>query len=272
MPEGPEIKRLADAIRGVVGGHVVTEVEIAAKAFKRYEKELLGKRVEAIEPRGKATVFVFEGDYNVFTHLKLYGRWVFVEAGKKVETTRQIKFGIKTNHGAVYLCSSPDVTVLHDEDLEEHPYLASLGPDVLDDSVDVELLLERIKRPEWKKVPLGKLMLEQKFSAGVGNYLRSEILFVSKMRPEVRPRDLDDTRLRDLLEHWIAIPRRSYEAKGVTTPDAYVADQKAQGSSRDDYRFHVYKRADKPCIVCKDTIVEDKHASRRIFLCPTCQA
>lgn len=271
MPEGPEIKRLADAIRSVVGGHEVLEVEIAAQPFKRYEQELLGKRVQAIEPRGKATVFVFEGDYNVFTHLKLYGRWLFVGAGETLDTTRQVKFGVKTEHGGVYLCSAPDVTVLHDEDLDEHPYLASLGPDVLDKSTSVEQLLARIKQPAWRKAALGKLMLDQKFSAGVGNYLRSEILFVSGLRPELKPQQLDDDTLTELLEHWLAIPRRSYDAKGVTTPDSYVADQQAEGATRDDYRFHVYKRAGAPCIVCKDTILETKHGGRRIFICPTCQ-
>lgn len=273
MPEGPEIKRLADAIEGIVGGEEVLEVEIAASAFKRYEKDLLGKRVEQVEPRGKATIFRFEGDYNVFTHLKLYGRWVFVGEGEKLDTTRQVKFGLMTKKGGVYLCSSPDVTVLHDEDVEQHPYLAKLGPDVINDaSVTTKVIEERLGEKKWSKMPLGKLLLDQSFAAGIGNYLRSEILFVAKLLPEAKAVELDDAKRSALAHAILELPRRSYHEKGVTTPDAHVAQQKALGKGREDYRFFVYKRAGEACIECGETIEERTHGSRRIFVCPGCQA
>lgn len=272
MPEGPEIKRLADAIEGIVGGEEVTHVEIAAGAFKRYEKELLGKRVEQVEPRGKATIFHFGGDYNVFTHLKLYGRWVFVGPDEELDTTRQVKFGLRTQKGGVYLCSSPDVTVLHDEDLEQHPYLAKLGPDVINDERVTPATIEaRLKHKSWSKKPLGKLLLDQSFAAGVGNYLRSEILFVSRLLPEAKAIELDEAQIAALARAILELPRRSYHEKGVTTPDAHVEAQKALGKAREDYRFFVYKRAGEPCLECGSPIEERTHGSRRIFVCPGCQ-
>ncbi len=272
MPEGPEIKRLSDAISDVIGGQEVLEVEIAAKAFKRYEDKLVGKKVSEVEPRGKATLIRFDGEYNVFTHLKLYGRWVFVKKGEALDTTRQVKFGIKTANGGVYLCSSPDVVVLHDEDVELHPYLAKLGPDVLDErGVDEAVVLARLDAPAWSRKAVGKLLLEQGFLAGIGNYLRSEILFVTGLRPEFKVRDLDASQREALAKACLSIPRRSYHGQGVTTLEAYVEQQRALGKERADYRFHVYKREGLPCLTCQTTIKEGTYGGRRYFYCPSCQ-
>src|SRR3546814_3441858 len=38
---------------------------------------------------------------------------------------------------------------------------------------------------------LGGLLLDQGFLAGMGNYLRSEVLFAANLLPQRRPRDLD---------------------------------------------------------------------------------
>ena len=272
MPEGPEIKRLSDAIRRVVGDEVVTGVEIAKPILKRYEAQLKGARVVGVVPRGKATVFEFSNDLCVYTHLQLYGRWFFAKGDEVPDVNRQLKFSLQTERGGVFLYSSPDVEVHHREDLATHSYLSKLGPDVLDDSTTSAQLVKLLKEPSWSKQALGKLLLEQSLTAGVGNYLRSEILFVSGLRPERKPAELSSGQLDELARHWLEIPRRSYTHQGVTTPDEHVAQRKALGEERDEYRFYVYKRAGKPCLVCGTSIEEEEYGSRRIFVCPRCQS
>ena len=51
-------------------------------------------------------------------------------------------------------------------------------------------LQERLESPLFLRRRTGSLFLDQAFLAGTGNYLRSEILFVSGVHPSRRPCDL----------------------------------------------------------------------------------
>lgn len=269
MPEGPEIKRIADAMTRAVGGQIAQKVEFDSKRFKRYEDELEGKKIVSITPRGKAMLVDFEGGVHVYAHLQLYGRWYFEKDGKRPK--RAVKFAVHGPEWSAYLCSTNNIAVLETPDLAEHKYLSNLGPDALDENVTVEDVIALLRSDDWKKKPVGKLLQEQSFIAGVGNYLRSEILFVCGLRPQAVPARMDDDALEDFAQKILYITRRAYELEGVVTPDDYIAEQKAAGAKRDAYRFHVYKREGKPCIQCGGAIELSEYSSRRIFICPTCQ-
>ena len=57
------------------------------------------------------------------------------------------------------------------------PFLVVWGPDILDPSLTPQTIVERLTSTRFQNQSLGKLYLDQRFLAGVGNYLRSEILF-----------------------------------------------------------------------------------------------
>ena len=52
MPEGPEIRIAADKLDRAVGSSVVTQVFFAFGHLKRYEKQMRGRRIAAVESRG----------------------------------------------------------------------------------------------------------------------------------------------------------------------------------------------------------------------------
>ena len=79
--------------------------------------------------------------------------------------------------------------------------------------------------------------------AGIGNYLRSEILFTAGVNPSVRPKDLSTARIGKLARATLSISRRSYETGGITAPQAIIRRLKKRGLSRSAYRFSVFARA-----------------------------
>ena len=70
--------------------------------------------------------------------------------------------------------------MLTPEQLTTHPFLQRVGPDVLDPNLTPEVVKERLLSPRFRNRQFAGLLLDQAFLAGLGNYLRVEILDVYK--------------------------------------------------------------------------------------------
>ena len=161
--------------------------------------------------------------------------------------------------------------MLDEDDVGTHPYLAKLGPDALDTAVHWRDVLVQLRDKRFNGRSLAALYLDQAFVAGIGNYLRSEILFVARLHPLLRPRDCTSGELGRLARATLDITRQAYETAGVTNKPGRVARLKKAGATRRDYRFAVFARTGKPCYVCEGRILREALTSRRIYTCPNCQ-
>ena len=91
MPEGPEIRRAADALAAAVIDQPLTDVGFAFPQLKHYRDRLIGERIIAIEPRGKALLTHFSNGLTLYSHNQLYGVWKVVNAGETPETKRDLR-------------------------------------------------------------------------------------------------------------------------------------------------------------------------------------
>jgi endonuclease-8 len=114
-------------------------------------------------------------------------------------------------------------------------------------------------------------LLDQHFLAGVGNYLRSEILFVAGLHPALRPLDCDDEQLIALADAAVGLARRAYRHNGVTNDLQLARALKVEGQSRSRYRHWVFARGGRPCRQCGTAVLDTVVAGRRLNLCPICQ-
>ncbi|MEO1590343.1 MAG: endonuclease VIII [Cyanobacteria bacterium J06632_22] len=269
MPEGPEIRKAADRVEKAVKPHPVTEISFAFEHLQPYETELTGRAICAVETRGKAMLIHFDNDLSIYSHNQLYGVWMVRSAYDYPATRRQLRLAIHNAKKSALLYSASDIEVLTPDQIPVHPFLAKLGPDILSTTPE-QVLAQLYAKPHHRRQFTG-LFLDQHFLAGVGNYLRSEILFVARLHPRQRPVDCDEATLRELAESAIAIPYQSYRYNGITN-DLDLANQlKARGQKRGQYRHWVFNREGKPCRICATPIVKDVASSRRFYYCPTCQ-
>lgn len=270
MPEGPEIRREADRIGRVLAGRRVASIRFAFDHLQPWQDELRGSLVRAVESRGKALLVRFDCGLNVYSHNQLYGRWYVKPRGQKPRTNRQLRLAIETNTHAALLYSASEIEVLRDEELPEHEFLAKLGPDVLDTRVRVPEVVERLRDERFRRRSLGALLLDQSFVSGLGNYLRSEILFVARIDPGQRPRDLTDDQTEELAHAILEIARRAYRLRGITNDPDDARRLRAEGVPRRDYRHYVFGRARKPCRLCGEPIAQHTSAGRRLYQCRAC--
>ncbi|MEM9977241.1 MAG: endonuclease VIII [Cyanobacteria bacterium P01_D01_bin.2] len=271
MPEGPEIRKAADKIESALKAKPTSEVFFAFEHLKPYESKLTGQTVNRVETRGKALLIHFENALSIYSHNQLYGVWMVRRAHNYPTTKRQLRLALHNHRKSALLYSASDIEVLTPEQIPHHPFLSRLGPDVLNPNLRPDHVLELLMAKQNQRRQLVTLYLDQHFLAGIGNYLRSEILYVARIYPRLRPIDCSDAQLAALADASIAIPYQSYRYGGITS-DLDLANQlKAQGQKRSQYRHWVFGRAHRPCRVCETPIVKAFASSRRYYYCPLCQ-
>ena len=272
MPEGPEIRRAADKVARVLVDRPVVAVEFGLKPLRRFEKRLTGAIVTAVETRGKAMLTRFDNGLTLYSHNQLYGKWFTTRRPRLPKTGRQLRVGLHTETHSALLYSASDIEVLSKRGLTKHPFLSRVGPDILDPDLTADAIVERLESATFRNRALGGLYLDQAFLAGIGNYLRSEILWAARVDPYSKPSALDAAARRAIARETIAISRRSYRTRGVTAPPKQAKHRKALGMSYAQYRFQVFGREGLECYACGSAIERATMGSRNLFICRECQA
>ncbi|MGD2007428.1 MAG: hypothetical protein PVJ95_04080 [Cellvibrionales bacterium] len=132
-------------------------------------------------------------------------------------------------------------------------------------------MAERLNSKAFSGRALNSVCLDQAFLARLGNYLRSEILFVAGINPASKARELSKGQIDKLARTTLEISQRSYALAGVAFPERQYKALKKQGASYGKARFFVFGRASQPCRICKTKIQRAIANSRRIYTCTSCQ-
>lgn len=272
MPEGPEIRLAADRIARVLEGKQIVDVSFGLPQLAGRESEFVDARVTELETRGKALLTHFDNGLTIYSHNQLYGRWYVVKRDAYPKTNRSLRLALHTKTHSALLYSASDISIWDQFELDLHPFLARIGPDILNPLLTWREVSERLHCQKFHRRSVASLYLAQDFLAGIGNYLRSEILFDAGINPLARPEDLSRTQLNCLGRSTLKISQRSYRTAGLTNPPRRVAALRKQGLRRGEYRHAVFGRVNKPCYECGVPIQKDSLAGRRLYWCPDCQA
>ena len=268
MPEGPETRRMADKI----GSALINKKIDSINYFHPSLKGLNRTKVIIIEvtSRGKAVVIRFNNGMSIISHNQLYGRWTTNYLKTKIKHNRKLRIEFCVNNKAIRLWSATDIKYLKTMDENSHNYIKNLGPDVLDETTTYDVILKRLVDKKFKNRNLAGLLLNQNFIAGLGNYLRSEILFYSKIMYDKKPKDLNLDEKNSLSKNIKDISIRSYKQKGKTLFEDDLM-LKYLDSSVKRRRFMVFARENLRCFICNSKIKKEYISSRRIYYCTVCQ-
>ncbi|MDH3761333.1 MAG: endonuclease VIII [Gammaproteobacteria bacterium] len=272
MPEGPEIRLAADRVAEALAGRIATRVVFDFDRLRQYEDLLSGHRVSEIKTRGKAMLTCFDNGWVIYSHNQLYGRWYVCPPGEFPDTARHLRLAIHNNHHSALLYSASDIEVMPVMDVDKHPFLARLGPDILSDRPSAEQIVDRLRTTQFCNRQLAGLLLDQGFLAGLGNYLRAEVLNAAGLHPLRKPADCSERQLHKLARIIIKLTLRSYRTQGVINPPSLVKRLKAEGKTlKQDYRFAIYNRAGQACYLCGHAIDCSNAGGRKMYFCPNCQ-
>ena len=271
MPEGPEIRREADRLARVLVDAPLERVWFRFPHLQEHADDLAARRVTAVRAWGKALLTEFDDGRTIYSHNQLYGRWYVVRAGTEPSTGRDLRLALETPTHRALLYSASEIDLLEPGGWAAHPFLSKLGPDVFAATTTPAFLRRRMTSRPFARRPLGRLLMDQAFLAGLGNYLRTEILFAARIHPARRPVDLGEDELAELSRQIRRMARRAYETKGETADRAFVRARARQGLPRRACRHWLFEREEEPCPACGTTIRRETVDGRRLYLCTQCQ-
>ena len=271
MPEGPEVRRAADRIERAVARQplvrCVLEHPVLAAAQDEFEDVVLN----SVDTYGKAFVLNFSNNRSIYVHLQLYGRWVTGLLKSKDKTKRTLRMRLETKTHFASLYSATDIFLLKPEDVPKHPFIKKIGPDLLKKGYRANHVSQRLAKAKFERRKLGGLLLDQSVFAGIGNYLRSEILFRANLHPDRKLKSLSKEERKSLASMIYGTTQRAYVTGGLTVDDAHVAQCKKRGLTRRNYRHYVFDREGRSCPMCGTEVQKVMSAGRRLYFCPVCQ-
>lgn len=272
MPEGPEIRQAADEIAQILEGKVIESAALHHDTLSSAKRYIVGEKVTQIECHGKALLTHFSSGRTIYSHNQLYGIWCCVPRDQLPQTNRVLRLALHTKDNSALLYSATDISLWKTSEVRQHPFLQRLGPDVLAKDTNFETVLAQLNGPKFRNRQLATLYLDQGFIAGLGNYLRSEILLFAGVHPTSKPSELDSATLLKLAKTTLSISQRTYRTRGLTLPPKLMPKARSKnGRVYEPDRFAVFAREAMPCRVCETPIERGEMTSRRIYWCPTCQ-
>lgn len=253
MPEGDTLVRTAVGLRTFLLGRTVTAAS-ARQPGPRAER-LVGATVTAVEAAGKNLLIRLDNGLEIRTHLGMHGSWHRYRPGERWHRPPARARLVMEVPGWVAVCFDAPVVELFEARAERlHPSLSRLGPDLSKDSFDADETLRRLRDAAPSGRSVADVLLDQRALAGIGNEVKSEVLWQARVWPWTAIPDLDDTGLAGL----VAL------ARGILR----------EGAATGRRPRHVYRRAGRPCPRC-GTIILVRHQGtdlpRLTFWCPSCQ-
>lgn len=217
MPEGPECHYTAYNLNSHLRDKTLLRVEIIGgrydkhgppEGFNDLQKEIKTGDViiKGVCAKGKLIYFLLSNHQVILSTLGLKGAWC--QAFSK-------------HCGIVIEAMAPSVTYWFRDQLHFGTFsvisldklpakLATLGPDVTVGEVIPNWRGLCRKHPRWE---ISKFLMAQNKIAGIGNYLKAEVLYAAKICPHAIIDDLTDKELTELETQLMTIPAASYRSK-----------------------------------------------------------
>lgn len=271
MPELPEVETFKEKLKAklinkkIVAAEVYwsnTIVDISTIDFKN---NLVNQVFIDIKRRGKWLVFELS-DYYLLVHLRMEGKFFFKNTEEDIGKHEHVIFKLEDidlrfhdtrKFGKMYL--------LNKEEAYTRKPLSELGLEPFDDNLTVSYLKDKYQR---KSLHIKEVLLDQKIVVGIGNIYADEILFLSKINPYRRAKELNDNELAAIIENTKGVLDKAIKLGG-TTIRTYMAPDHSKGSFQDELVVH--GRANLPCKVCGTIITKEFIGGRGTYYCTSCQ-
>lgn len=268
MVEGHSVHRVAHALRARMVGRRFKASSPNGR-FADGAALIDGRRFEKIEAVGK-NLFAFfvavSGSTAVepvvmHVHFGMAGVWSIFEpdAEQVPDVTPTTRLRLE-GEGLVSHLSA--MTVAHGGLELYEQKRAALGHDPLRDDADPDALWERVRHSAKS---IGQLLMDQSYFTGPGNIYRAEILFVARVHPEIRGRELEREQFDRIWTATVALLRRGFATGSILT----VEPEEAARLGKPELRRFIYNRS--RCGVCDGSVVSWDMSGRTCYACPRCQ-
>lgn len=272
MPEGPEVRTVANTLAQKLVGHKLGKLWHSDFSLRRkvdYERlgSLQNAAIDGVTSYGKMLFISVEQKTAMLAQLGMTGQLKVENADAPVlphthirwpllNTPLEIRYVDPRRFGLIEACDEEGKKAI----------ISKLGPDPFYfKKKDYPALIFAIKR---SRRAIKEVLLDQSVIAGVGNIYASEALFRAFMHPETPAYLLKDSECRVLFASVLEVMEQAFENSGTTFSN-YVDGTGQKGNNQAFLR--VFQRESLPCILCRTSILRITQGGRSTFFCPRCQ-
>lgn len=212
MPEGPEAKCVADDLHLHLEGGIITSVTIYPLAkgdnLSRLRENLV---LEKVYSKGKKVILCF-GNENLVTSLGMEGKYRYEEPSHvHFHLTFLVKNEVKNLYYSDHRFGSNKFC---EDEASFRDAVKNVGPDLLQDDIPFEKYTTIMDA--HKRSTISNWIYEQSYFSGIGNYLRSEILYKARIHPKRKISSLTLEEKKTLYSVTKDTIQEAYEKGGLT--------------------------------------------------------
>ena len=271
MPELPEVETVRKALLLKLQNKKIINITILhnnvfnKNNIEEVKQKIKNQTINDIKRRGKWLVFELD-NYYLLSHLRMEGKYLYRNNSQKVEKHELVIFNINNEFELRYkdVRKFGKMELVEKDKLNESS-LKKLGYEPWDKNLTIAYLKEKYKN---KNIPIKTLLLDQSIIVGIGNIYADEILFLSKINPHTKGKNLTEKNLKDIIENTKKVLETAIK-EGGTTIRSYTSEEGVTGLFQNDLNVHM--KENEPCLVCKTKIKKDKIGGRSSYYCSNCQ-
>lgn len=289
MPELPEVDGVVEALKPVVTGKEISDVQVSETLQKSFAlgkesiiknsspdafaQALLGMTIEKIERRAKYIFFTMQKNtapYVFVNHLGMTGAWFTVNDLADITEEKYRKhahISITFSDGSKMIYS--DIRRFGEcrllEKISDYPPLLQMAPEPFADEA-CEYFIAKTKLAKYQNKPIKAVIMDGHVISGCGNIYATESLFRIGMHPNRQCQRISDKNKRALFAEIVAVLQESLALGGSTISDYRNINGEAGGMQD---RLQMYGK--KHCPTCQQATKQVTIAGRTSTYCGHCQ-
>ncbi len=267
MPELPEVETVKETLKKQILYKKIKNIKILydgiiATDLDFFKKNIINEEILNITRKGKFLIIELT-NYYLVSHLRMEGKYFIKNIYDPITKHEHVIFYFDDftlryhdtrKFGKMYLVSK--------NKLYSDTPLSKLGYEPWDINLNINYLKEK-----FNNIAIKTLLLDQSIISGIGNIYADEILFLSKINPLKKGKDLNDEELDNIIINTRIVLEQGIKNRGTTIHS--FSSLGVEGNNQNSLLVHT--REGFPCTVCGEIILKTKVNGRGTYYCPRCQ-
>ena len=286
MPELPEVEVVKQSLDKKIREKKVKKVLVRNRNLRKkvplkFENFFLNQKILKVRRFSKYLILHLSNKKKCLIHLGMTGTIHFIKKNKKNVITNTSfynspKLPNKHNHIEIFF---DDCKIIYNdprrfgffEIIENYKLLKKkfnhLGPEPFNSNYTLDYIYSKLR---GKQKNIKNFLMDQNFISGIGNIYASEILFLSKINPTKKAKNLKKNDCKKILTNSKKVLREAINKGGSSIRDFKNISGNYGGFQSE---FKVYQREGLKCkrINCIGIIKKKNISNRSTFFCNSCQ-
>lgn len=272
MPEMPEVETVRRTLTPLIKGKTIQRVvlwypKIIHSDPEKFKKELVGKKILRIDRYAKYLLIRLSDHLTIISHLRMEGKYHLTTSAAPKDKHDHVEFIFTDKTALRYndVRKFGRMRLLVTGTERQQTALGHLGPEPNSPQFTVAYFYPALMK---KKKNIKATLLDQTVVAGLGNIYIDEVLWQSKINPQLPANKLTHRQVQSLWQNINQTIRAAIRLRGTTVHTFLDADGNFGGYQD---QLQVYGKAGQPCPRCGTILQKTKVNGRGTTFCPHCQ-